>query len=92
MVLPFVNFTGRDDHHLFCASMTEDLTTLLARIPEFFVIAHATTRSYQDALPDAQTVRHGLGVRYVLDGSIRRSGGQLRIHAQLVDAETGRGL
>jgi len=88
VVLPFVNFTGCDEHTLFADGMTEDLTTLLAGIPEFFVIAHATAR----ALPDTQTVRHELGVRYVLEGSIRRAGRQLRINAQLVDAETGRGL
>ncbi|MCC5888358.1 MAG: hypothetical protein JJT88_18135 [Gammaproteobacteria bacterium] len=91
-VLPFVNFTGCDEHTLFADSMTEDLTTLLARIPEFFVIAHATTRIYQHALPDTQTVRRELGVRYILEGSLRRAGSQLRINAQLVDAETGRGL
>ena len=88
-VLPFVNLTGNDAHELLADSMTEDLTTLLARIPEFFVIAHATTRIYRHALPDPQTVRRQLGVRYVLEGSIRSAGDQLRISAQLVDAQSG---
>lgn len=91
-VLPFVNFTGRDEHNLFAESMTEDLTTLLARVPEFFVISHATTRVYRHALPDSQTVRRELGVRYILEGSIRRTGSQIRINAQLVDSESGRDL
>lgn len=91
-VLPFINFTGEDEHSLFADSMTEDITSLLARIPEFFVIAHATTRIYQNSLPDIQAVRRDLGVRYILEGSLRRIGNHLRINAQLVDAETGRGL
>ncbi|TVS13357.1 MAG: hypothetical protein EA417_16570 [Gammaproteobacteria bacterium] len=88
-VLPFVNLTGSDAHEILAESMTEELTTLLARIPEFFVIAHATTRIYRHALPDPQTVRRQLGIHYVLEGSIRSAGQQLRISAQLVDAQSG---
>lgn len=91
-VLPFVSLSGRDADEQLADSMTADLTTLLARIPEFFVIAHATMRSYRHALPDPVTVHRQLGVRYVLEGSLRRIGERLRITAQLIDAETGAGV
>lgn len=93
-VLPFVNGTGGDELTLLADSMTEDLTALLTRIPGFFVIAHATSRVYRDAdaLPDSRRLGRDMGVRYLVEGSLRAHGDQLRVTVQLIDAETGKGL
>ena len=84
-VLPFVDLSGDDDGALFAEGLTEDITTLLSRIPEFFVIAHSTTQVYQDRAVDGARLRDELGVRYFLKGSIRSSATKVRVSVELVD-------
>ena len=92
-VLPFANFTGNDDYNQLAEAIAEDITSMLSRVPELFVVSTSTTRSYRTELPDSRVVRDELGVRYVLEGSIRRGiNGGLRITAQLVDAVQRNGL
>ncbi|HSG89325.1 MAG TPA: hypothetical protein VLA56_08935 [Pseudomonadales bacterium] len=91
-VLPFVNLTGDDSGDELAASLTGDVTTLLARIPEFFVIAHSTMRGFRERHPDHDTLRRQLGVRYLLEGSVRSDGVAMRVAAELIDAGNGRSL
>lgn len=92
-VLPFANFTGNDEYNQLAEAIAEDITSMLSRVPELFVVSTSTTRSYRTELPDSRVVRDELGVRYVLEGSIRRGiNGGLRITAQLVDAVQRNGL
>jgi TolB-like protein/DNA-binding winged helix-turn-helix (wHTH) protein len=79
-VLPFQNMSGDPEQEYFADGMIEEIITALSRIRWLFVIAHNS---------DVKQVGHELGVRYVLEGSIRKGGGRVRITAQLVDAETG---
>jgi TolB-like protein len=88
-VLPFANMSGDPDQEHFADGMSEDLITGLARIRWLFVIARNSTFVYKDRPVDVKQVSRELGVRYVLEGSVRRSGARLRINAQLVDATTG---
>lgn len=69
--------------------MTEDITTDLSRISGSFVISHNTAFTYREKIADARTVTRQLGVRYLLQGSVRRLGNQVRVGAQLIDGETG---
>lgn len=89
VVLPFENFSGDTSDEIVSSGLTEDLTTLLAHVPGFFVISRNTAASYKDRKMDLRDVGRELGVRYLLEGSLRRQGEQLRITAQLIDAETG---
>ncbi len=92
-VLPFANFTGNADWDEFADAMAEDITALLSRLPELFVISSSTTRMYKNQLPDSRLVREDLGVRYVLEGSMRiADSNRFRITAQLVDTTNRRGL
>jgi TolB-like protein len=88
-VLPFANMSGDRDQDYFADGLTEDLITGLARIRWLFVIARNSTFVYKDRSIDVKQVARELGVRYVLEGSVRRGGNRLRISAQLVDAVTG---
>ena len=88
-VLPFVNLGGEDGNGLLADGLTEDITTLLSRIPEFFVIANSTMQVYRDDAPDVATLREHLGVRYLMKGSVRGAGGKVRVSVELVDAKTG---
>jgi TolB-like protein len=88
-VLPFTNMSGDADQDYFVDGLTEDLITGLARIRWLFVIARNSTFVFRDRGVDVSQVSRELGVRYVLEGSVRRSGDRLRISAQLVDAITG---
>jgi TolB-like protein len=88
-VLPFVNMSGDPDQEYFADGMSEDLITGLARIRWLFVIARNSTFVYKGRAVDVKQVARELGVRYVLEGSVRRAGNRLRITAQLVDAITG---
>ncbi|MEE4299252.1 MAG: hypothetical protein V2J24_07420, partial [Pseudomonadales bacterium] len=85
-VVPFVNLGGDEGSDLLAAGLTEDITTLLSRIPGFFVIAHSTMQVYRDAPADAGTLREQLGVRYLLKGSVRSAVGKVRVTVELVDA------
>ena len=88
-VLPFANMSGDADQDYFADGLTEDLITGLARIRWLFVIARNSTFVYKDRAVDVSQVSRELGVRYVLEGSVRRGGNWLRISAQLVDAISG---
>ncbi len=88
-VLPFANMSGDPDQDYFADGISEDLITSLARIRWLFVIARNSTFVYKDRAVDVNQVSRELGVRYVLEGSVRRGGNRLRISAQLVDAITG---
>ena len=89
VVLPFDNFSSEPADDIVSNGFTEDLTTLLARIPGFFVISRNTAYTYKDQQKDLRQIGAELGVRYLLEGSLRRVGGQARITAQLIEAETG---
>lgn len=88
-VLPFVNMSGDPDQEYFADGISEDLITGLSHIRWLFVIARNSTFVYKSHAIDVKTVARELGVRYVLEGSVRRAGNQLRISAQLIDAITG---
>src|SRR2546421_6725633 len=88
-VLPFDNMSDDPDQEHFADGISEDLITGLARIHWLFVIARNSTFAYKNRAVDVKQVARELGVRYVLEGSVRRAGKQLRISAQLIDALTG---
>jgi TolB-like protein len=88
-VLPFVDMSGEGDQEHFADGVTEDLITGLSRIRWLFVIARNSTFQYKAKHPDVRQVGRDLGVRYVLEGSVRRQGKRLRITAQLIDAMAG---
>jgi adenylate cyclase len=89
VVLPFANLSKDPDQDYFADGVTEDLTTDLSQIAGMFVIARNTAFTYKGKAVDARQIGRDLNVRYVLEGSIRRSGNEVRVNAQLVDAETG---
>jgi TolB-like protein len=88
-VLPFVNMSGDPNQEHFADGITEDLITGLSHIRWLFVIARNSTFQYKGRCPDIRQVGRELGVRYVLEGSVRRHGKRLRISAQLIDATGG---
>jgi adenylate cyclase len=88
VVLPFANLGNDPGQQYFADGITEDLTTDLSRIPHMLVISRNTAFTYQDKRVDTKQVGRELAVRYVLEGSVRRSGNRVRINAQLIDAET----
>ena len=89
VVLPFANYSNDPEQEYFVDGITEDLTTDLSRIQGSLVIARNTAFTYKGKQVDARQIGRELGVRYVLEGSVQRSGNQVRVNAQLVDAETG---
>ena len=89
VVLPFANLSNDPQQEYFADGITEDLTTDVARIQGSLVIARNTAFTYKGKPVDAKQLGRELGVRYVLEGSVQRSGNQVRINTQLVDAETG---
>ena len=89
VVLPFANLSKDPEQEYFVDGITEDLTTDLAHIQGSVVIARNTAFAYKGKPVDAKQIGRELGVRYVLEGSVQRAGNQVRINAQLVDAETG---
>jgi adenylate cyclase len=88
VVLPFANLSNDPEQGYFCDGITEDLTTDLSRIADMFVISRNTAFTYQGKRVDTKQVGRELGVRYVLEGSVRRSGNRVRVTAQLIDVET----
>lgn len=88
-VLPFNNMSEDSDQDYFADGISEDLITGLARIRWLFVIARNSTFVYKGRAVDVKQVARELGVRYVLEGSVRRTGKRVRISAQLIDATTG---
>jgi adenylate cyclase len=91
-VLPFVNMSGDPEQEYFSDGITEDLITDLSRLSGLFVIARNSSFYYKGKTVKVQEVGKELGVRYVLEGSVRRAGDRVRITAQLVDAPTGHHL
>jgi TolB-like protein/Tfp pilus assembly protein PilF len=91
-VLPFVNMSGDPEQEYFSDGITEEIITALSVTPKMFVIARTSSFKYKGKEVDVRTVGRELGVRYVLEGSVRKSEDQLRITAQLVDAQTGQHL
>jgi TolB-like protein len=89
VVLPFTNLSGDPEQEYFADGMTEELTTALIQLRWFFVIARNSAFTYKGRAVDVRQVGRELGVRYILEGSIRRSGKRVRISAQLVDAVSG---
>jgi TolB-like protein len=89
VVLPFTNLSDDREQQYFADGITEDLTTDLSRLESMFVISRNTAFTYRKKSIDTRQIGRELGVRYVLEGSVRRSGNQLRISAQLIDAATG---
>jgi adenylate cyclase len=87
-VLPFTNMSGPDDEY-FCDGMVEDIITALSKVRSLFVIARNSSFTYKGRAVDVKQVGRELGVRYVLEGSVRRAGNRLRITGQLIDAATG---
>jgi adenylate cyclase len=88
-VLPFQNMSGDPEQEYFADGITEDITTALSRLRWFFVIARNSSFSYKGKVIDVRVIGREIGVRYVLEGSVRKSGGQLRVTAQLIDAMSG---
>jgi TolB-like protein len=88
-VLPFVNMSKDPDQEYFSDGITEEIITALSKVPRLFVIARNSTFLYKGKQVKIEEVARDLGVRHVLEGSVRRSGGRVRITAQLIDGRTG---
>ncbi len=91
-VLPFDNLTGETEQEYFADGITNDIITDLSKFSRLFVIASHSTFTYKGKPVKIQQVAEDLGVRYVLEGSVQRSGDQIRINAQLIDATSGHHL
>jgi adenylate cyclase len=87
-VLPFQNLSGDSEQGYFADGMTEDITNLLSQTRDFLVIARGSTLAYKAKSVDIDDVGRQLGVRYVLEGSVRKAGNMIRVTAQLVEART----
>ena len=88
-VLPFQNMSGDPEQEFFADGMAEEIITALSHYRWFFVIARNSSFTYKDSAVDVTRVGRELGVRYVLEGSVRKSGNRVRVTAQLIDAATG---
>jgi len=88
-VLPFLNMSGDPEQECFADGMVEEIITALSRIRWLFVIARNSSFTYKGKSVDVKQVGRELGVRYVLEGSVRKAGGRVRITGQLIDALTG---
>jgi TolB-like protein/Tfp pilus assembly protein PilF len=91
-VLPFDNLSGDPEQEYFTDGITEDIITSLSHLRQLYVTARNSTFSYKGQAMDVQLVASELGVRYVLEGSVRKSNNQVRITTQLIDGETGNHL
>ncbi len=88
-VLPFQNMSGDPEQEYFADGMVEDIITALSRVKWFFVIARNSSFTYKGRAVDIKQIGRELGVRYVLEGSVRKAGNRVRITGQLIEAETG---
>src|SRR5207237_4383150 len=88
VVLPFTNLSDDREQQYFADGITEDLTTDLSRLADMFVISRHTAFTYRNRPAETKQIGRELGVRYVLEGSVRRSGNQVRVCAQLIEADT----
>jgi TolB-like protein len=91
-VLPFANIGGNPEQDYFVDGVTESLTTDLSRISGSFVIARNTAFTFKGKAVDVKQIGRELNVRYVLEGSVQRSGNRFRVNVQLIDAGTGNHL
>ena len=89
VVLPFTNLSPDPEQEYFADAITDDLTTDLSRITDSFVIARSTAFTYKGKAVDVRQVARELGVRYVLEGSVRRMGDRVQVNVQLIDGLTG---
>ena len=89
-VLPFTNMSGDPEQEFFADGIAEDVITALSRYPSLFVIARNSCFTYKGRAVDVKQVGRELGVRYVLEGSLRKAGNRIRVTAQLLEAETGK--
>ena len=88
-VLPFTNMSGDPEQEFFSDGISEDIITALSKIRWFFVIARNSSFTFKERSVDVKQVAEELGVRYVLEGSVRKAGNRVRVTAQLIDATTG---
>jgi TolB-like protein/class 3 adenylate cyclase/Tfp pilus assembly protein PilF len=88
VVLPFANLSNDPDQQYFADGITENLTTALSRFADMFVISRNSAFTYRNKPADTKQIGRELGVRYVLEGSVQRSGSKVRVNAQLIDAAT----
>src|SRR6202035_5468772 len=88
-VLPFTNMSGDPEQEFVSDGIAEDVISALSHYPSLFVIARNSTFTYKGRAVDVKQVGRELGVRYVLEGGVRKAGNRLRITAQLIEAETG---
>ena len=88
-VLPFQNMSGDPEQEYFADGMVEDIITALSRFKSLFVIARNSTFTYKGKAVDIKQAGRDLGVRYVLEGSVRKAGGRVRVTGQLIEAQTG---
>ena len=88
-MLPFENLSGDPDQNYFADGITDDLTTDLSHLPDSFVIARNTAFTFKGKPVDAKQLGRELGVRYVLEGSVRRVDEKITLNAQLISTETG---
>ena len=88
-VLPFANMSGDPEQEYLADGLAEDIITALSKVSEMFVIARNSTFAYKGTSPDVRQVARELGVRHVLEGSVRKAGNRVRITAQLIDAAKG---
>lgn len=91
-VLPFTNLSGDPEQEYFADGITEDIITVLSQVSDLLVIARNSTFVYKDKVTDVKQISRDLGVRYVLEGSVRRVSNRLRITSQLIDASSGHHL
>jgi adenylate cyclase len=91
-VLPFANLSGDPQQEYFSDGITDDLITDLSRVPKLFVIARSSSFTYKSKSEKEQTIGRELGVKYLLEGSVRKAANRVRINVQLVDATTGNQL
>jgi adenylate cyclase len=89
VVLPFANLSGKNEEDYFCDGITEDIITELSRFSELRVIARHSSFQFKGKVIDVRQLGRDLGVRYVLDGSVRRGANRVRVTAQLIDAANG---
>jgi adenylate cyclase len=89
-VLPFMNMSADPEQEFFADGIAEDVITALSRYPSLFVIARNSSFTYKGRAVDVKQIGRELGVRYVLEGSLRKSGNRIRVTAQLVEAESGK--
>jgi adenylate cyclase len=89
-VLPFTNMSADPEQEFFADGIAEDIITALSRYPSLFVIARNSSFTYKGRAVDVKQVGRELGVRYVLEGSLRKAGNRIRATAQLIEADTGK--